>query len=330
MPAAVAAAAAALLQLIIAATLSVLPDRIEGDVCLARAQDASPFSPGRPAGRPVTAVRPRRGHLHDRLGGLLHPDRRADRGPGRARPDLCGCRQLHGGLAGGQAGRPVRSEEMWVVSAAGQAAMFALWPFIDGFGGYVAMAVVMEVVGALGGAAHGAYTIDVLPPDERVRSRAYMYSALNVGFTLGSLIGGIALAFHSNTMLHALPWFTSVVFLVNAAGDLPAAARLARRAHPRGAQGEGPRAGTDAQRGLDGQRPSSCGVLLDQPGAAQHRDPAVAGRGDGRPAGAAGRLVRHQHGDVHLPADGGGAGRQGRHHCAEGDPGVAVFFVAPA
>ena len=51
----------------------------------------------------------------------------------------------------------------------------------------------LEVVGSLGGAAHGAYTIDVLPPAERVESRAYMYSALNVGFTLGALAGGVAL-----------------------------------------------------------------------------------------------------------------------------------------
>ena len=52
----------------------------------------------------------------------------------------------------------------WAVSAAGQASLFTLWPFIDSFAGYVAMAVTMEVVGSLGGAAHGAYTIDVLPP----------------------------------------------------------------------------------------------------------------------------------------------------------------------
>src|SRR6187549_2013333 len=115
----------------------------------------------------------------------------------------------------------------WALSAAGQAALFTLWPFIDGFGGYVAMAVAMEVVGSLGGAAHGAYTIDVLPPDERVTSRAYMYSALNAGFTLGSLVGGFALAFHSNEVLHALPWFTALVFLVNAA----AISRLPRAAH---------------------------------------------------------------------------------------------------
>jgi MFS family permease len=111
-------------------------------------------------------------------------------------------------------------KRMWALSAALQASLFALWPFIDSFTGYVAMAVTMEVVGSLGGAAHGAYTIDVLPPGERVKSRAYMYSALNVGFTLGALLGGIALAFDSNVVLHSLPWFTGIVFLVNAAAIL--------------------------------------------------------------------------------------------------------------
>jgi predicted MFS family arabinose efflux permease len=118
-------------------------------------------------------------------------------------------------------------KKMWAVSAAGQAATFAVWPFITDFKGYVAMAVCMEVIGALGGAAHGAYTIDVLPPDERVKSRAYMYSALNLGFTLGSVLGGIALAFHSDNVLHALPWFTAAVFLVNAVS----VTRLPRASH---------------------------------------------------------------------------------------------------
>src|SRR6185369_5456968 len=118
-------------------------------------------------------------------------------------------------------------KKMWAVSATGQAAMFAVWPFITDFRGYVAMAVGMEVICALGGSAHGAYTIDVLPADERVRSRAYMYSALNVGFTLGSLVGGVALAFRSDDLLHALPWLTTAVFVVNAL----AITRLPRAAH---------------------------------------------------------------------------------------------------
>lgn len=104
----------------------------------------------------------------------------------------------------------------WAISAVGQSSLFCVWPVIDGFGEYVAMAVTMEVIGALGGAAHGAYTIDVLPPGERVKSRAYMYSALNTGFTLGAALGGVALAFDSDHLLRSLPWFTAGVFLINA------------------------------------------------------------------------------------------------------------------
>ncbi|MGZ4448759.1 MAG: MFS transporter [Nocardioides sp.] len=133
-------------------------------------------------------------------------------------------------------------KKMWAVSATGQAAMFALWPFITDFRGYVAMAVVMEVIGALGGAAHGAYTIDVLPPDQRVKSRAYMYSALNLGFTLGSLAGGVALAFDSNSLLHSLPWFTAAIFLVNglAITRLPRASHDDRTAEERAVKVPGP------------------------------------------------------------------------------------------
>jgi MFS family permease len=104
----------------------------------------------------------------------------------------------------------------WAISAVGQGSLFAMWPFIDSFAGYVAMAIVLDVIGAMGGAAHGSYTIDVLPPAERVTSRAYMYSALNVGFTLGALAAGVALAPESIPLLMALPVFTAVVFLLNA------------------------------------------------------------------------------------------------------------------
>ncbi|UUZ60757.1 MFS transporter [Nocardioides sp. B-3] len=110
----------------------------------------------------------------------------------------------------------VGAKKCWAISSAGQAAMFALWPFINDFTGYLMMAIVFEMIGGLGGVAHGAYTIDVLPPKERVTSRAYMYSALNVGFTPGSAVGGIALAFESITLLQMVPWFTAAVFVVNA------------------------------------------------------------------------------------------------------------------
>ena len=133
-------------------------------------------------------------------------------------------------------------KKAWAVSSVGQAAMFSVWPFITDFQGYLAMAVGMEVIGSLGGAAYGAYTIDVLPPAERVKSRAYMYSALNVGFTLGSLVGGIALAFDSDEVLRAVPWFTAGVFLVNAVAvsRLPRASHDARTAEDRKVKVPGP------------------------------------------------------------------------------------------
>jgi MFS family permease len=134
------------------------------------------------------------------------------------------------------------AKRCWSISSAGQGAMFAVWPFIDSFQGYVAMAVVMEVIGALGGVAHGAYTIDVLPPQERVNSRAYMYSALNVGFTLGSLLGIIALGPESLTLLMVVPLFTSVVFLFNAVNitRLPNASHDMRTAEERKVKIPGP------------------------------------------------------------------------------------------
>jgi len=134
------------------------------------------------------------------------------------------------------------AKRCWAISSAGQAALVCSWPFIDSFGGYVALAVALEVVGSLGGAAHGAYTIDVLPAAERVESRAYMYSALNVGFTLGALAGGVALATESLTVISALPWFTAVVFAVNAVNitRLPPASHDLRSTEERKVKVEGP------------------------------------------------------------------------------------------
>ena len=134
------------------------------------------------------------------------------------------------------------AKRCWAISSTGQAAMFAVWPFITDFKGYVALAIVFEVMGTLGGTAHGAYTIDVLPPGERVKSRAYMYSALNVGFTLGSLVGGVALAFQSITLLKLVPFFTAVVFLVNAYNitRLPEASHDLRTADERKIKIDGP------------------------------------------------------------------------------------------
>ncbi|HET7068134.1 MAG TPA: MFS transporter [Nocardioides sp.] len=110
----------------------------------------------------------------------------------------------------------VGPKRMWAAGALVGALMFAAWPFIDSFGHYVAMVVVFEIVENAGGAGRNAYVLDVMPEDERVATQAYMYSALNVGFTVGAVIGGIALAFDSVTVMRWLPLFTLAIGVVNA------------------------------------------------------------------------------------------------------------------
>ncbi len=53
-------------------------------------------------------------------------------------------------------------------------------------------------------------------PKERVETQAYMYSSLNVGFTLGAAIGGIALATGSLTVVRFTPFFAAALMLANA------------------------------------------------------------------------------------------------------------------
>jgi MFS family permease len=125
-------------------------------------------------------------------------------------------------------------KRMWSLSAVLQGALFLAWPFIDSFPQFVALAVLMEVAGSLAGAAHGAYVLDVLPPGERVESRAYLYSALNVGFSLGAFLGGGAIAFGTDVLRWA-PILTTILFLVNAVAisRLPDASHDVRSTEPR-------------------------------------------------------------------------------------------------
>jgi MFS family permease len=110
----------------------------------------------------------------------------------------------------------VGPKRMWSIGALLGALLFAAWPFIDDFTGYVVMVVCFEIIENAGGAGRNAYVLDVMPEDERVATQAYMYSSLNVGFTLGAIIGGVALAFDNLTVMRWMPLFTLAIGLANA------------------------------------------------------------------------------------------------------------------
>ena len=67
-------------------------------------------------------------------------------------------------------------------------------PLIHGFAAFTVLVCALAAVDAAGSAGRGAYTIDIFSREERVRSQAYMRSALNIGFTVGAFLGGLALA----------------------------------------------------------------------------------------------------------------------------------------
>ena len=110
----------------------------------------------------------------------------------------------------------VGTKRLWAVSSFIDAGLFLVWPWLEGFTQFVAMVVVLEVVGTAGYTAFGAYTLNVFPREDRVRSQAFMRSALNIGFTIGALIGGLALATNSDTVIRWMPVLPAVILVVNA------------------------------------------------------------------------------------------------------------------
>ena len=107
-------------------------------------------------------------------------------------------------------------KRLWWTGATAQAALFLAWPFIGSFAEFLVMMVVLEVVQVAAWNGRGAYTIDVFPHDERVRSMAFMRAARNIGYTLGAMIGGLALAFDSDAIVRAVPWVTAGILFLNA------------------------------------------------------------------------------------------------------------------
>ena len=106
-------------------------------------------------------------------------------------------------------------QRVWALGAVATAALYATWPFVSGFPAYVALVVVLELVDAAASAGRGAYTMSAFTGAERMSSLAFMRSALNVGFTVGALLGGLALASGDLSVVRAVPVVTALVLVVN-------------------------------------------------------------------------------------------------------------------
>ena len=110
----------------------------------------------------------------------------------------------------------VGAKPLWAVASLVEAVLYFAWPLADGMLTFVALLSLLAAISTAGNTGRNVYRIAVFPRDVRVRALAYMRSARNVGYTLGALAGGIALAIGTRTAIMAVPILTGVLLLLNA------------------------------------------------------------------------------------------------------------------
>ncbi|GAB3683445.1 MFS transporter [Angustibacter aerolatus] len=118
------------------------------------------------------------------------------------------------------------ARRVWAISSLLEALLYLAWLAVGGMAGYVAALVAVQIVSTASRSARNAYRFDVFPRAQRVSSNAYFRAARNVGYTLGALLAGLALATDSLEVIRAVPVATAVLLLLNAAlvARLPATA----------------------------------------------------------------------------------------------------------
>ncbi|WP_431928616.1 MFS transporter [Micromonospora wenchangensis] len=107
-------------------------------------------------------------------------------------------------------------QRSWAAGALGAAVTFAAYPLVTSFVGFVVLMVVAAATASFANAGRTVYTAAALPAADRVRTMAYARSYLNAGFTVGTGLGALALAFDSTAALVAMVLFNSALSLLNA------------------------------------------------------------------------------------------------------------------
>src|SRR3954469_21425012 len=108
------------------------------------------------------------------------------------------------------------AKRVWATSCLIEGLLYLTWLAVGGMGGFVAVMVAVQVVNSASRSSRNAYRFDVFPREQRVASNAYFRAARNVGYTLGALVAGIALATNSDEVIRLVPVATAALLLANA------------------------------------------------------------------------------------------------------------------
>jgi MFS family permease len=125
----------------------------------------------------------------------------------------------------------VGARALWSVAALLEAVSYFGWPLARGMVTFVLLLSVIAALSAAGNTGRNVYRLAIFPRGvARVRAFAYLRAARNVGYTLGALASGVALAIGTRTAITAVPLLTGGLLLVNAA-MVAALPRLDRQEH---------------------------------------------------------------------------------------------------
>jgi MFS family permease len=104
-----------------------------------------------------------------------------------------------------------------IASAGFTAALVA----VRSFAGFLLVGVLMAVADSGARGARGALIAGAVPPDQRVRTRAYLRAVTNVGISVGTVLAGFGLAADTRTAYVSLILLDCATYLVAAAVLVP-------------------------------------------------------------------------------------------------------------
>jgi MFS family permease len=108
------------------------------------------------------------------------------------------------------------AKRVWAAASLVEALLYLGWLAVGGWAAFLGVMVAVQVVSTASRSARNAYRFDIFPREQRVASNAYFRAARNVGYTLGALLAGVALATNDDDVVRMVPVATAVLLLANA------------------------------------------------------------------------------------------------------------------
>lgn len=103
-----------------------------------------------------------------------------------------------------------------ILFVAAQGVLVWGYPLVGGFPGFVVAVALVVAAEAGGDASRGALVAQAVPKDQRVKARAYLRSVTNVGISLGTVLGGVALQLNTRTGYTVMLLIGGAAFVVGA------------------------------------------------------------------------------------------------------------------